>query len=67
MNPSPPACDFCGRAEAHELAGQFICDDCYIAKGSCCATDDEGEEVSVTTTLSVMACVNHQSPIPCPP
>lgn len=42
-NPEPATslgCTFCGRPEAHLFAGQFICDDCYIAKGSCCAGDE---------------------------
>ncbi len=37
-------CDFCGRPEAHQVADQFICDDCYIAKGSCCAGEDDEED-----------------------
>ncbi|HYF36387.1 MAG TPA: hypothetical protein VD994_13920 [Prosthecobacter sp.] len=32
-----PACAFCGNPNATQMADQYICDDCYIARGSCCA------------------------------
>jgi hypothetical protein len=31
------ACTFCGDPSATKIADQHICDDCYIARGSCCA------------------------------
>lgn len=37
-------CDFCGQIEATCVADQWICNDCYIAKGSCCAGDDGAED-----------------------
>ena len=36
-------CDFCGAPEATLVADQYICDDCYIARGSCCAGEFEEE------------------------
>ena len=38
-------CDFCGQPEATLVADLFICDDCYIVRGSCCADDpDEAKD-----------------------
>jgi len=34
-------CDRCGRVGAVLVCDVMICDDCYIASGSCCAGDDE--------------------------
>jgi hypothetical protein len=34
-------CDFCGQPEATLVADLFICDDCYIVRGSCCADDPD--------------------------
>lgn len=34
-------CDRCGRLGAVLVCDVMICDDCYIASGSCCAGDDE--------------------------
>ena len=31
------ACVFCGKADATKIGDQYVCDDCYIARGSCCA------------------------------
>lgn len=39
--PASSPCDFCGRPEAHPVADIRICDECYIAKGSCCAGEEE--------------------------
>ncbi|GAA5143409.1 hypothetical protein GCM10023213_31140 [Prosthecobacter algae] len=41
--PASQPCDFCGRPEAHPVADMHICDECYIAKGSCCAGEEECE------------------------
>lgn len=37
------ACDLCGRPGATRFGDGFICDTCYIERGSCCAEscDDE--------------------------
>jgi len=34
------ACDRCGLPGAAPLCDEMICDDCYIASGSCCAGDE---------------------------
>ena len=31
------ACEFCGQPDATKVGDQYICDACYIARGSCCA------------------------------
>lgn len=31
------ACGRCGRPGAAKFGDEFICDDCYVACGSCCA------------------------------
>jgi hypothetical protein len=31
------ACAFCGHPQATKVGDRYICDDCYIARGSCCA------------------------------
>ncbi|TDU73362.1 hypothetical protein EI77_01832 [Prosthecobacter fusiformis] len=36
-------CHFCGHPDTHQLDDLHICDECYIAKGSCCAGEDEAE------------------------
>ena len=41
ITPASQSCDFCGRPEAHRVADMHICDECYIAKGSCCAGEDD--------------------------
>ncbi len=43
-------CDFCGQSGATQIADLRICDDCYIAKGSCCGVEecDEEEKPAVT-------------------
>ncbi|MFN0075119.1 MAG: hypothetical protein ACKVY0_01460 [Prosthecobacter sp.] len=35
-----PVCDRCGKPEVTKFGDEFICDDCYIACGSCCAGED---------------------------
>ncbi|MBK8040441.1 MAG: hypothetical protein IPK22_25405 [Verrucomicrobiaceae bacterium] len=34
------ACQRCGKPEAWLLGEEWICDECYIACGSCCAGDE---------------------------
>jgi len=29
-------CDRCGQETDSKVAGAFLCDDCYIARSSCC-------------------------------
>jgi hypothetical protein len=29
-------CEECGRLEASLIAGRWLCDSCYAARGSCC-------------------------------
>lgn len=36
-----PACDRCGQTGATKFGDEFICDECYVACGSCCAGDEE--------------------------
>jgi len=45
-DPIPPTlfCDFCGQSNATRLDDHLICDGCYIAKGSCCAGEDDAED-----------------------
>jgi len=31
------ACERCGKTGAAKFGDEFICDDCYVACGSCCA------------------------------
>lgn len=38
-------CNHCGKPDAAKFGDEFICDDCYTARGSCCAEwfqEDEG-------------------------
>ncbi len=35
------ACARCGQPEAAKFGDAFICDDCYMACGSCCAGEEE--------------------------
>ena len=44
------SCDFCGAPETTNVAGQMICDDCYIARGSCCAEWPEEDGCKVTSS-----------------
>jgi hypothetical protein len=37
-------CDFCGQPQSTLVGDQSICDDCYIARGSCCADWPEEEK-----------------------
>ncbi|MBK8091345.1 MAG: hypothetical protein IPK32_04965 [Verrucomicrobiaceae bacterium] len=44
LEPTGP-CDHCGRPESQRFADGYICDACYIERGSCCAEgcDDDSE------------------------
>jgi hypothetical protein len=41
---APLTCDRCGAHEAHEVAGQKLCENCYVGAGSCCPGWGEDEE-----------------------
>jgi hypothetical protein len=45
-------CSFCGAADAHPMDDRFICDACYIARGSCCAEWFEDNEECAGKTPS---------------
>ncbi|MBB5030612.1 hypothetical protein [Prosthecobacter vanneervenii] len=38
--PQAACCTHCGALEATKVGDEHICDDCYIACGSCCAGDE---------------------------
>lgn len=49
MTPPPP-CSFCGAPDATLVGGQPVCDECYIARGSCCAEWFDEETTGVAET-----------------
>ncbi len=42
-DPAPVCCGRCGAPEASRFGDEFICDDCYIHCGACCADDPEDD------------------------
>jgi hypothetical protein len=45
------ACDRCGRLGAVKVCDEMICDDCYIASGSCCAGDERASSSTLTKVM----------------
>ncbi|GAA5481550.1 hypothetical protein [Haloferula sargassicola] len=37
-----PRCDRCGAPTELQFGERWICEDCYVSGGACCAGEDEG-------------------------